>query len=335
MTRYAKEFSRVLTWVVGIGLSVGFVVFYRAEIAQAFSRVSIGTCLLVVLTIVAQWFIRAFRDVRMFHGASYSIPFVRMVSINAVQLILNHLPFRAGTLYAAISLRKESGVRIADFGIILTAQHILRLAVCTTVSGFLLFVEAGPFSFAPWLFTIATLICISVLWLPIPAPRRISTLLQKLRESISCGGDSSKHGSFFMLLACTIAIFFLDSLRMFILLKVVSSDVNVTDAVVFATVGYLSVVLSVTPSGIGIRELMVGLAAPLVHQTFSAGTVASTLDRIFLLASAVVVAILMHAMLRRIGNRREVRMVGLEEALETGIGSDEREQEASASARRG
>jgi uncharacterized membrane protein YbhN (UPF0104 family) len=258
------------------------------EFKNALGQMKVSFFLLALLSVALQWTCRIIRDKMMFNELNYHVPFWGLMYVYAQQNILNYLPAKAGTIYSAAALKQKYGVSLTHFGAAFAAQNILTLAMILVSAGFALLSVNLPETVHKVPASIALIVCgmglIAVLFLRVPKWLSPTPRIQKIIDQLHIGMDAlSKHKKLLIMTTCLSLLgALLTAWRMQLLL---SSTVGVSfgTALVLAAVVMISVVVSFTPAGLGVREALVGATSNFLALSATAGVIVSTLDRIVIL----------------------------------------------------
>jgi uncharacterized membrane protein YbhN (UPF0104 family) len=244
-----------------------------------------------------QWGIRAWRDRSLYGAAGYRLGPAAVYWSNNVQLSLNYLPLKAGTLSSAGFLLSTFGVRLQDFAVVLGQQYLLNALASSvlaagalwlvpgregagTVLGTLAFVGIGAtaFGFLAW----------DGFGRFLPA-----NVAERFRQSGVRSLAILKHDApaAMAAMALTMAMCLVSAARMIVVFGIVGVDVGFADSLVLSASLMLSALLAVTPAGLGITESLVGLTAALLSHSGPEGVMAATIDRAAILALSILIGL--------------------------------------------
>lgn len=277
---------------------VAYVWTIRHELAEAFSNLSAATLAGLSGLLLAHWLLRVWRDRFLYSALGYRPRAMAIFWLNTLQLSLNYLPLKAGTLWSSEASRSKLGVPFRDFALVLGQQYLLIVFASSllAVAALCFFADAslpGRVPTAVVLAAVAATCCALLSWdgfvrfLPGPIARRIEGGARKFalfRSSPRLGACA---------LVLTLAICLVAGLRMVLVYRVLAIDLGLPGALVISASMQLSAMVSITPGGIAVVESMVALSSVVVGHTAENGVVAATLDRAVTLALAIFLAALL------------------------------------------
>jgi hypothetical protein len=245
--------------------------------------------------LILHWGLRAWRDRFLFAEEGHALRVRDLMWLNSLQLALNYLPLKAGTLSSAGLMLGRFGVGIQSFGVVLVQQYALNaLASSALAAGAIWFstsVEGVGASATALFFLVAAGGSFGLLRWEGPArllPQRVTERL--LGGSVLRLAVLRRRASMVVpILVLTVSLCLVSSLRMMVVFGIVTGGVDFADALVISASVMLSPLLAITPAGLGITESLVGLAAMLVGQPGQAGVLAATIDRAVVLVLTIVV----------------------------------------------
>jgi len=244
-----------------------------------------------------QWGIRAWRDRILYAAAGYRPGTTAILWSNNVQLSLNYLPLKAGTLSSAGFLFSAFGVRLQDFAVVLGQQYLLNALVSSVLAAAALWLLPGGIGAGTILGTLA-FVGIGATALGFLAWDGFARLLPaSMAERLNQSGVRSltilKHNAPAALatMALTIAMCLASGMRMIVVFGVVGVDLGFADSLVISASVMLSALLAVTPAGLGITESLVGATSSLLSFPGPVGVIAATIDRAVILALSVLISL--------------------------------------------
>ncbi len=280
--------------VLVIGAFLYYLYTVRSELISAAKTIEPHEILLLFLCLAVQWGIRAFRDQRLFFAGGYRPNWFFMYWMFNVQIVLNHLPLKAGTLSYAGALKSWFGIRYQDY-LVCVSQQYLSLA---TVSGFCLafalpFLPSNPYSA---LLALAGFVIgvFSLLLMFISRPlqwfeRWLPKIINNNSRKVALFPRSP--GTAILGLGLTVGILLIIVLRMTILFSFFSVDLSILPGLVVSSSQQLSIFASITPGGIGISESFVGASSALLKMGASVGLMVASLDRFAALFTSTLLAV--------------------------------------------
>jgi|GEM_PF-3034483 len=293
--------------VVGIVLTaavvaclITYLVHEREALLAAVNRLSYLAVAGVVATLIAQWVARTARDQLIYRELGYTVSFMPLFSVYLIQMLLNYLPMKPGTVYAAYALRRHAGLQISHFGAVFLVHNLLMVITAAASAAMVIAVHPASntatgrtaFMFLTSVSVLSTLAAIFADRLSTKVPGRIGGIIGKLAAGFSVMRGYPRM--LYMTLALSFVTFALATFRMHILYGCTSQSITLTDSVVVTAAGQLAIMISITPAAIGIRELLVGMSSPLVAASTAAGVIAASLERVIVLLCLVIILLPLH-----------------------------------------
>lgn len=276
---------RIVTAAIAVALGL-YLYRIRADLVTGFQSLDPGTFALILITVIAQWSMRTTRDRLILKAHGYSLRWIDLFLINNLQLAANHLPLRAGTVLAAAVLKREHNVRLRHFASFYAAQQLLVLLPASVIAGLILAThqDANPTTQEAGLAVLCVLAAtlVGVLLFPIRAinifPEKISLMVEKVQQAVRETLGNARLLA--PLLILMVGIFAASALRMYIIFKLVLGvNIDAGATLIIATMLHLSLLVSITPAGFGIREALVGFGALLLSMPAKSGVMASIIER--------------------------------------------------------
>ncbi len=244
-----------------------------------------------------QWGIRAWRDRGLYGAAGYRLGPAAVYWSNNVQLSLNYLPLKAGTLSSAGFLLSTFGVRLQDFAVVLGQQYLLNALASSVLAAGALWLVPGRMGAGTVLGTLA-FVGIGATAFGFLAWDGFARFLpanvaERFRQSGVRSLAIFKHDApaATAAMALTIAMCLVSAVRMIVVFGIVGVDVGFADSLVISASLMLSALLAVTPAGLGITESLVGLTAALLSHSGPQGVLAATIDRAAILALSILIGL--------------------------------------------
>ncbi len=223
--------------------------------------------------------------------------------------LLNYGPLNAGTILRAVSLKRARGLPFTRYVAMMGMLLLMTVAGGAALGLASLALGGGlnP-SLRNVLFAAFALALIGVAVLVYLPPERLggsSFVAKKLSGLFEAVSLLRKHpGQVLLLFATATTKLLLIAGRLFVCFGALSSAVGPLAAVVFSAITSLMVLVSITPGGVGLREVFVGAFAGLAGMGFAEATLAASIDRIGMLAFAILTGIPSLLYLKRRGLSR-------------------------------
>jgi uncharacterized membrane protein YbhN (UPF0104 family) len=198
--------------------------------------------------------------------------------------LLNYLPLRPGTLMQAVILKKESSLNYSSYASMFTARVLVVF-----VSAGILGVFGLVFSGAIWqrqsqvltaFFAAATVLPMLVFFIPRGiAARRKGPLGKALFDFLSGWEMLRRHwpamlGSIGMAMVAIIST----GMRMWLCFVALKLESSFVACITFAAIIQFVFLVSITPDGLGLREILVAGVAAIMGFTYEHGMFASSLE---------------------------------------------------------
>lgn len=247
--------------------------------------------------LLLQWGLRAWRDRFLYAAAGYSLRARSLFWTNSVQLSLNYLPLKAGTLSSAGFLYSAFGVRLQDFAVMLGQQYLLNALASSVLAAGALWLAPGAIGVGRILGALAFL-GLGTAALGFLAWDGFTRFLPAgIAGRLSQGGVKSlailKHDAPAALgaMALTIAMCLTSAVRMTVVFGILAVSLGLPDALVISASLMLSALLAVTPAGLGVTESLVGVTSALLRHPGPEGVMAATIDRAVILALSLLISV--------------------------------------------
>ena len=132
---------------------------------------------------------------------------------------------------------------------------------------------------------------VAAVWIPFPnsikLPDKVHRFITRLHAGLRTVRRSRSR--FTGVFALSILCFLLQSVRLHTLLSSVDSKISFGQSLVYAAMAQMSVIVSITPSALGIREVLFGLVSRVTGQSLVLGVVTAVFERVFVLLCAFLV----------------------------------------------
>lgn len=286
---------------------LGFAVYFWSHLdsfSAALSELNGIILGLVILTLLGQWVIRAWRDRFIYREVGFEIPVIALTVLNTLQVALNHLPLRAGTVFTATEMKRYYGVSFAKFAAFFVLQSFFILTSATAVGTICVMIYGDlaewqgqvAFAFMSGIF-LSSMLALVLLRRPrCLLSGRLSDYVLKLAEGF--GAVRSARWTFVKAYVFSVAVYVLVAIRMILLYRLVGVDLEIGHSILIASVVALSMFISLTPAAIGVREGLLAVFSVAIGYEASSGALVSAIDRGAALLVACSVA-LIYPVLRR------------------------------------
>jgi uncharacterized membrane protein YbhN (UPF0104 family) len=208
-------------------------------------------------------------------------------------LLLNYLPFNAGEVVRAVSLRRTrelaytSYVAALSVSALVNAQvaGVLGLVASLLVMGFFALPLGGVFLALALLSTLG-------LMLPSRLKPQGTSRLSEMREQLRAGMAlmATRHG-LWLLAGISAAKFVLNAVRIELGFRALGQTVSWPNAALLGAASVVASVINLAPGNLGIREFVLGAAAGAAGGSPVLAMAAASLDRAVMLAYTVVAGV--------------------------------------------
>ncbi len=220
-------------------------------------------------------------------------PFVDGFMLTGAGYLLNHLPFNAGLIMRAAVLKRVHALPYTSYLSLTMVNALINVAVGALMG--LLAAAAGnvgPRSALPLLVLgLAAAASLAFVWLPRRlAPRGDGFIAQRIRVLLE-GVALIRGNGLGLLLLAVLAVTRLvgAAARLWICFGALGASISVLGAALLGWGSVLFTLVNVTPGNLGLRELVLSLAAAELGTTHSIGMAAVSMDRVVLLAYTVAI----------------------------------------------
>ncbi len=270
-----KTHIHTLLGIIAIGC-IGYFLYRNPGALYLFSKVAVEIIFLICILHLTAQFIQAFLGWFLINSGGAHISFRQYYWVNAFSMLCNYLPFqgsmvvRGGLLSTKYNVTVELYLTVIAFTFLLS-QSLYSLVGSLTVllsgSGtamFLLLLSISILSLSP-LFSFSKVI------LPTFLKNKLQdlTFVRLVHKSV--------------MLPASLAIllgFLLLSIRYLLIFKSLKYDVNLYTCFILACASGLSLLMRVTPAGLGIREGLTALFAYAINFDVTVSVLVVIVDRI-------------------------------------------------------
>lgn len=270
-----KTHIHTLLGIIAIGC-IAYFLYRNLEAINLFNNVAVGMILLICIFHLIAQFIQAFLGWFLLQSGGTYISFVQNFWVNAFSMLCSYLPFqgsmvvRGGLLSTKYNVTVELYLTVIAFTFLLS-QSLYSLGGSLTVllsgSGtamFLLLLSISILSLSP-LFSFSRVIL----------PTFLKNKLQDLTFVRLINKSVMLPASLTILLG-----FLLLSIRYFLISKSLKYGVNLPTCFILACASGLSLLMRVTPAGLGIREGLTALFAYGINFDVTFSVLVVIVDRI-------------------------------------------------------
>lgn len=267
----------------------------RAEFGRALNM-SASTLALLLLLMLAAHVQRTFEFTYMLRRLGVREPFGDAFLLTAAGYLLNHLPLNAGFVMRAALLKRDHALSYTSYLSLTMVNALINVAVGAFI-GLLTTARAllgGQAHFLQFSVFLAVVLGAAVL-LALPeslAPAGSSFVARRLRTFLEGAKSIRGNGRGLTLLAGLAALRILgNALRLWLCFAAMGASISIMGAALLGWGSVLFTLINVTPGNLGLRELVLSLAAAELGSTQSLGMAAASIDRVVLLAYVVALGV--------------------------------------------
>lgn len=289
-----KRIIYFITWIVA--LAALFIFFlYKPERIDLLLQTPFSLFLELSLLVTITWFIVYLQSYATLMSIAKPPPFFDYLSVFFIGLLINYSPIRIGIAARAFYLAKYHSINLSTF----TALSIFRLLAMILMSGLVagiavLCLPTGIMA-ADILLLLFFLSCVvipliifSSIWLDywkyLPGNligNPVASFGRSFRQV------NNKLGILPVISALVSLQFIFVAVRMKLCFDYAGIDIGLLALMVLAPLGAMLSVLAITPGGIGVREFVVASVCALLGYSFEQGMQALIIDRISMIAVAL------------------------------------------------
>ncbi len=280
--------------------AIGYIAWYLAAHSDELARLRVFTATelaLLLLLYLGDWAIRTveFRFVIGRLGAAIGL--IEALTIMSATSLLNYLPLNAGMFVRARILKRHKDIPYALYIALMSVILFAALSASRLVGLIALFAHGGAGvwrigDYHAGAVLIVVLACgivapIVVLRLPTGLVAERNLWLFDRLHALLQGWRRIDFRAYLKLSALAGAKVVFLGFRLSICLQVLQVQDSLLLGMTFAAVSTIILIVNVTPSGIGVRELLIAVLAELLGVGFADGMLAAGLDRVVAIVFAV------------------------------------------------
>lgn len=210
--------------------------------------------------------------------------FWEMYLLHNAAYLLNLLPLKAGTVMRAAYLRSRHGFSYSRFGVFAVYLTLLTALITAAVGLGCLVTAYGLGTTTNRVFAVllagSVALTGSLLLLPLPVPSWGGRLGGLLRDLLRSRRELlARPRSLAAPAAGLLAVYLLGVLRLGVIFAGLGLEARPAGLLLLGALGQLSLLANLTPGGLGVRELLVGVGATVLGVPMEAGLVAALIER--------------------------------------------------------
>ncbi len=280
--------------------AIGYIAWYLASHSDELARLRVFTATELALLLVlylGDWAIRSVEFRYVIGRLGAAIGLIEALTIMSATSLLNYLPLNAGMFVRARILKRHKDIPYALYIALMSLILFAALSASGLVGLIALFAHGGA---GVWLIgdyhagavLVVLLACgivapIVVLRLPTGLVAERNLWLFDRVHALLQGWRRIDFRAYLNLCALAGAKVIFLGFRLWICLRVLQVHDSFLLGITFAAVSTIILIVNITPSGIGIRELLIGVLAELLGVGFADGMLAAGLDRVVAIVFAV------------------------------------------------
>lgn len=270
--------------------------YFRSRLDQikTIADLKIYYLVMICLLVLSQQLIGAFRLKILASVLKLDLPLKKWFSLYVIGSYLNYIVPNGGSAAIALYIKKKYQFNITKLFCMMVSIYIIgtfsMAIIGITISSVLYFNGSLDNIILPVIFLALLVIILLVIMLPNigflknaseDGNLRNSRYWKRISYIIKCvyeiGRD--KKVVFWIVLTDVILLFAL-SFRYFILFKAFSYDIPLLHCIILSLISYLSMIVKITPAGLGVREATIGVTSKILGHGLDIGLFVATLDRI-------------------------------------------------------
>jgi uncharacterized membrane protein YbhN (UPF0104 family) len=212
---------------------------------------------------------------------------------NAARL-LNYVPMKFGTVLRANYLKHRYGLSYTGFLTMFMYIMVLMVAAAAIIGLAGLIVGYGlgghENKILAGLFVVMLTGSLFLVFMPLPVPTGSGRLVSIIKNLLA--GHRAISLNIKLIILCVVHLmvtFLLSACRIGIIYRSMGQDVHVLGYLILGTLGYCSLVVSLTPGALGVRELILGCVAVVLDIPFEVGILTAMVERAIMLSWTFVV----------------------------------------------
>ena len=263
-----------------------FVTFFTIQnwenIRGSFFKIEIHEGLILLLLVYIQYKLRVVKDYLIYRNINKDITIKELFNLYVIQNLLNYIPLKPGTLVLFQRLNKKYNIKIKDLVFFFTYQNYILTSIVFILLGmcFLFSNQITNYKFAG-IVMIMTPVMIYLFFSKIEKSKLINLrLINKLFSFVQNKKNqvlTIKVQYLFFLLS--LLCFVCSVLRYHLILIYFFDFDSISFSLILGSVTHLSIFLSITPSSLGIREILIMSLSKVTDFSASFGFITSIIDR--------------------------------------------------------
>ena len=263
-----------------------FVTFFTIQnwenIRGSFSKIQIHEGLILLLLVYIQYKLRVIKDYLIYRNINKDITIKDLFNLYVIQNLLNYIPLKPGTFFLLQRLNKKYNIKIKDLVLFFTYQNYILTSIVFILLGicFLFSKQITNYEFAG-IFMIMITVIIYLFFskidkIKIIKLRFINKLFSFVQNKKNKVLTRKVQYSFFLL---SLLCFVCSVLRYHLILVYFFNFDSMSFSLILGSVTHLSIFLSITPSSLGIREILIMSLSEVTEFSANLGFITSIIER--------------------------------------------------------
>ena len=283
MPKKIKFIVRLLLVIIAVAISSYYIFNHLNEFKKIFQLNWYEFIILSVITIASLASNGLLYKILLRHF-NIDLKFKEWFGLTALHTYSNYLFIRGGLFIRGIYLKKFHRLSYTNFIVIFGFMSIIQIFCISLFSVFaMLFKYFISNIFNIYLFIFFALLALVSL-IPFLLSEKLLKFLTKRSRHLLLATNEwlkiRKRMNLMVPLAFFIIIYILlFSLRIFLIYNMLFEPIQFSSAIIMASIGFLSIFISLTPASLGIKEALMSYAMELMGGKFATAAVVASLDR--------------------------------------------------------
>ncbi len=268
-------------------ISIIFFVLKKEEISNILD-ISISLILILIVLNFVTLVVNGLRILVLMEPYNIKLNPSEWLGVSILNTAGNYLtPFQGGLFFRSIYFKKKYNFPYTSFITTVLASYIVGFFIYGVFGVILVLFFNSNFLFKLPLLIFFLILSIITLYIILFSPKIKDTkikLFNRIIKIINEWSNISKKKTFVLkLLLIEFFSLVLIALRMFYSFKAISYSLGFVSSLFVSIFFSMSVLLSITPAGLGIRESFVGISSQIIGLNFDKGVIATSIDRIIII----------------------------------------------------
>jgi len=236
----------------------------------------------------------SFASQQLMKSLNVKVPFWEIVLLQNASALLNYVPMKFGTIFQGRYLKRHYNLSYAHYVAMFVYLTFLMVIATAMVSLVILFTVYGFRGYENKILAafFATLLLGSLifLFLPLPVPDGSGIISTTIRRFLTGRSTVSKNSK--VIIICTgfsTLALLAYAVQIGIIYRSIGQNLHPGGYLILGALGFTSLVISLTPGALGIRELVLGAGAVALGVPLEVGILAAVFQRAVILIWAFVV----------------------------------------------